>query len=135
MTKISVDTNILIFIHDKLNIEKREIAQQILSENPAISTQVISEYINTTRRLLPDFKKEDLLLQTAELFSECPVAKVTSATLVIAAELIKKYQFQIFDAVIVASGIESGCNVLYSEDMHHGLIVNKTLTIINPFKK
>lgn len=85
MTKISVDTNILIFIHDKLNIEKREIAQQILSENPAISTQVISEYINTTRRLLPDIKKEDLLLQTAELFSECPVAKVTSATLVIAA--------------------------------------------------
>jgi predicted nucleic acid-binding protein len=59
---------------------------------------------------------------------------VLPQTLLFAANLVKKYQFQLFDAVIVASAIEGNCDILYSEDMHHGLLVDKNLTIINPFK-
>ena len=44
-----------------------------------------------------------------------------------------KDKFQLFDAVIVASAIEGHCDILYSEDMHHSLVVDKSLTIINPF--
>jgi predicted nucleic acid-binding protein len=29
--------------------------------------------------------------------------------------------------------MEADCNILYSEDMQDGLIVEKTLTIVNPF--
>jgi predicted nucleic acid-binding protein len=45
----------------------------------------------------------------------------------------KKIQFQLFDAIIVAASLQAGCDILYSEDMHHGLIVNSSLTILNPF--
>jgi predicted nucleic acid-binding protein len=39
-----------------------------------------------------------------------------------------------FDAVIVACGLESGCDILYSEDMRHDLLVFDRLRIINPFE-
>jgi len=57
----------------------------------------------------------------------------TFETLKLAKKLIKKYNFQLFDSVVVASSLEANCSILYSEDMHNGLIVEKKLTIINPF--
>lgn len=65
---IAVDTNILIYLHEAFS-DKRKLAQEILSDKPNISSQVISEYFNVCRRLLP-ISKEDLLIQTAELFSD-----------------------------------------------------------------
>jgi len=47
--------------------------------------------------------------------------------------LMLRYDFQIFDAIIVASALESGCQVLYSEDMQHNMKINGQLTIVNPF--
>ena len=47
--------------------------------------------------------------------------------------LVQRYDFQLFDSVIVASVLEAECDILYSEDLHHGLIVEDKLTILNPF--
>jgi predicted nucleic acid-binding protein len=129
---VSVDTNILIYLYDDTNKLKRSKAKDILASNPKISAQVISEYLNTIRRLL-NLPKADILINAATAFSGCDIIQVTPITLLSAAVLTKQYHFQLFDAVIVASVLESGCNILYSEDMHHGLLVNKKLKIINPF--
>jgi predicted nucleic acid-binding protein len=43
------------------------------------------------------------------------------------------YQLQWFDSLIIASALEANCTVLYSEDMHHNLIVENKLRILNPF--
>jgi len=74
-----------------------------------------------------------LLQQASNLFADCTIVPVLPGTLALAAELVKKYHFQLFDAVIVAASKENDCAVLYSEDMQHGLVVEKSLTIINPF--
>ncbi len=47
--------------------------------------------------------------------------------------LIKKYDLQLFDAMIVSAALEAGCEILYTEDMHHQLLVEAKLRIINPF--
>ena len=130
--KVALDTNVLIYLHDNSDSHKRTIAQNLLADEPAISTQVISEYLNTTRRLL-NLSKEDLLTQTAKLFAGCTIMPVLPHTMLFAAELVKKYKFQLFDAIIVAVAIEERCDILYSEDMQHKLVVNKSLTIVNPF--
>jgi predicted nucleic acid-binding protein len=39
------------------------------------------------------------------------------------------------DLLIVATAIESGCSILYSEDMQHNQNIENKLVIINPFKK
>jgi predicted nucleic acid-binding protein len=38
-----------------------------------------------------------------------------------------------FDSIIVASALEAGCDILYSEDMQHGQVIEGRLTIQNPF--
>ena len=129
---IALDTNVLIYLHDSSNPDKRAIAKNLLADNPRIPSQVVSEYLNTTRRLL-SLSKEELLIQASGLFSGCTILPSLPDTLLFASSLVKKYQFQLFDAVIVAAAIEGHCNILYSEDMHHGLVVDKCLTITNPF--
>ena len=64
----------------------------------------------------------------------CQIQMVDMATLQIAERLILRYDFQLFDAIIVASALDSGCQVLYSEDMQHGMKIDKQLSIVNPFR-
>ena len=129
---IALDTNVLIYLHDNSDLNKRAIAKDLLSDDPFISSQVISEYLNVIRRLLP-LSKIELLTQASGLLAGCTIIPVLLTTLNLASILVKKYNFQLFDSVIVAAALEHDCTTLYSEDMHNGLIVEKRLTIINPF--
>jgi predicted nucleic acid-binding protein len=36
--------------------------------------------------------------------------------------------------MILATALENGCNIIYSEDMQNGQIIENQLTIINPFE-
>lgn len=128
----ALDTNVLIYLHDLSAPEKRAIASELLADLPAIPSQVISEYLNTCRRLL-NLPKAQLLKLSSELLIDCEIIPVTADTLAYAADLVLKYQFQLFDLVIIAASIEGKCEVLYSEDMQHQLVVDKSITIINPF--
>jgi predicted nucleic acid-binding protein len=112
-------------------LRKRAIAKNILSENPRISTQVISEFINVARRQL-QIPKAELIDYCAHLMKDCQIDSVSCSTLFAAGVLVKKYDFQIFDSIIVAAALEANCTLLYSEDMQHGLNVNG-MTIVNPF--
>ena len=47
--------------------------------------------------------------------------------------LAARYKFSFYDALIVAAALHAGCDTLYSEDMQHGLVFEKRLTIHNPF--
>ena len=47
--------------------------------------------------------------------------------------LAGRYSLSVYDAMIVAAALESGARTLYSEDMRHGLRVERALTIVNPF--
>ncbi len=58
--RIAADSNILLYLHDKSDKRKRDIAKNILSDNPKIPAQVISEFINVARRQL-DLHKAEIL--------------------------------------------------------------------------
>ncbi|MBM1674995.1 hypothetical protein JQV74_18730 [Sulfitobacter mediterraneus] len=47
--------------------------------------------------------------------------------------ITEKFQFSVYDAVIVAAALIAGCTTLWCEDMHDGLLVEEQLRIINPF--
>ena len=53
--------------------------------------------------------------------------------MVAASELREAYSLSYWDSLIVASALEAGATVLYSEDMHHDLWINARLRVINPF--
>jgi predicted nucleic acid-binding protein len=52
---------------------------------------------------------------------------------VAACQIAEKYHFSFYDSLIIAASLECDCNILYSEDMHHGQIIENKLKIVNPF--
>ena len=132
MSKIAVDTNVLIFLYDEANAIRKEIAERIVLQTPVISSQVVSEFLNVTKRLLK-IPKQDIVHKCIQLMENCLLENITLITIKNAEMLIGKYDFQLFDSLIVAAALQAGCTTLYSEDMQHGLVVEKSLTIINPF--
>jgi len=129
---IALDTNILVYCHSNDEIDKQETAMSLFALYPIISTQVLSEYINVVKRKLKLPKKEilDVCLQNIEM---CILQPVSLITLKYARYLIDRYDFQLFDSIIIASAIEANCHILYSEDLQNGLMVENRMKIINPF--
>ena len=37
------------------------------------------------------------------------------------------------DSLIIAAALAADCNILYTEDMQHGQVINGKLTLLNPF--
>jgi len=132
MTNIALDTNIVIYGHGFDGDAKMDVAIRLLYEKPVISAQVISEYLNVMKRISKKDKRE-LMEMCAEWLETCRIQPVTHSTVYRARHLIGRYDFQMFDGIIVASALEAGCDILYSADMQDGLIVDGTLKIANPY--
>jgi predicted nucleic acid-binding protein len=132
MNKIALDTNILIYSHEKNDLTKWNIAMDALDESPIISTQVISEYINAAKRIYK-ISKQDILELCMGNLEGCIIQSVSISTLKLAQYIINRYDLQIFDSIVIASALEAGCEILYSEDMQNGLLIEGKLKIINPF--
>ena len=130
--KIALDSNILVYLYDDDNEDKRKICELLIVDKPTISSQVISEFLNVTKRLLK-LPKIEILEKATKLFSKCEIKSMNQETLEKALFLINRYDFQLFDSLIVASSLQAGCTILYSEDMQHNLVVENQLRIINPF--
>jgi predicted nucleic acid-binding protein len=131
-TKFALDTNVLIYSHNQGDLFKQDIARNLIVRTPVISTQVLSEYINVLKRIT-SLPKKDLLNLCMKTIAHGDIYPVDMATLKIAEQIIRQYDLQIFDSIIVATAIEAGCDILYSEDMHHNLVINGHLKIVNPF--
>ncbi len=48
-------------------------------------------------------------------------------------DLRSRYPFSFWDGLIVASALSADAEVLYSEDMQNGLLIENSLKIVNPF--
>ena len=114
------------------NDYKRSIAQNLLLHQPFINAQVLTEVANVCKRRFKYTKDETLNLWT-DLMADCNFMPTNRTTFYSSASLVKKYNFQIFDSLIVSSALEANCNILYSEDMQNKMIVESKLTIVNPF--
>jgi predicted nucleic acid-binding protein len=132
MSRIALDSNILIYNHSLDYESKRIKARDFFNENPVVSSQVISEYLNVMKRNFKMDKQE--LMQLCSLWLEkCSIQPVILSTIKLAQNLISKYDFQIFDGIIIAAALEADCDIIYSEDMQNGQIIENILKIVNPF--
>ena len=133
--KVFIDTNILIYFYSKTEPEKRNIIKKILeNKNLVISTQVLNEFTNVLLRKFSVTQKEIKVL-LEELDKWCLIQIVDLNTIRLGLDISEKFKYSYFDSLIISSAIESNTNVLYSEDMHHGHLINNKLSILNPFKE
>ena len=49
-------------------------------------------------------------------------------------EIKNVYKYSFPDSLIVAAAVESGCDLLFSEDMHNEHVLENGLKILSPFK-
>lgn len=99
---------------------------------PIVSTQVINEVCSVLQRKAKF--NENQLKSIIQAFNDsCTVIELNYDILLLASDLRLRYNFSFWDGLIIASAIESGADTLYSEDMQDGLLVLKSLQIINPF--
>ena len=97
---------------------------------------MINEFINITSKKIsfpiPLNKQKEIIDLLNDIFI---IASLSLETTLSAIEIKNKYKYSFWDSLIISSAIENKCNILFSEDMQHGSIVESTLTIVNPFEK
>ena len=134
-----IDTNIVIYLFDKKNDEKRKIAEKLLKEalvtsNGIVSFQVIQEFCNAALRkfekplTISDCKKfiNKFLYPLCDIH---PILEIYDLAL----DIKEETGYSFYDSMILASAIYGKCKVLLSEDLQNGQII-KGVKIVNPFK-
>jgi predicted nucleic acid-binding protein len=132
MAREFLDTNILVYA---FTTDARAVtAEAIMARRCDISVQTLNEFANVAQRKLRMNWNE---INDALDAIKAVCGKVHGLDLEIherAVKLAERYGFSIFDALLIASALNANCSVFYSEDMHHGLIVEDQLQISNPFR-
>jgi len=52
-----------------------------------------------------------------------------------ALSLKERYGYSYYDCLMLASALDGNCQIIYTEDMSDGQIINDTLKIVNPFSE
>ena len=134
--KCFVDTNILVYAHDRAAGIKHQRAQSLIeklwsSGDGVLSTQVLQELcinvrrkssrplsVEETRRLIQDYSRWTVVINTAESVIE-------------ALDIESRYNISFWDALIVQAAASCGATVLYSEDLAHGQSYG-SVRVVNP---
>jgi predicted nucleic acid-binding protein len=129
-----IDSNIWLYaLIQSQDKRKHEIANKATrSENIFLSTQVINEVsVNLIKKA--SLNKKEIQDVIKGFYQFCTVLDFNEDILLRATELRDQHQLSFWDSLIVSSALSAKVNVLLSEDMQNGLIIENTLEIVNPF--
>jgi predicted nucleic acid-binding protein len=131
-----LDTNILVYakLQDENSKDKSNSAITLIGKintNPVTSVQVLNEFSS----VLIKHNVSDQIIKDVvqELIDNSVVISLSIELIQETWRIRDKYHFSYWDSMIVAAAIKSRCNILYSEDLQHGQVIDNRLEIINPF--
>ena len=126
------DTNVLVYAFSR--DPRAETARSLLETGAVIGVQCLNEFANVASTKLR-MSWDELDAGLAELRRLCDVVAPVDLDLhERGLAIARRYRLGIFDGLIVAAALEADCDVLWSEDMQDGLVVDGRLTIRNPFR-
>lgn len=137
--KYFLDTNILIYAHDRTCGAKHLLAKALVEQlwesgNGVLSTQVLQELcVNLRRKAGRPLSMPELRRLIREYCAWQVVANGPEAVLR-ALEIEERYKISFWDALIVQAADEAGASILYSEDLATGQRY-ATVRVVNPFAK
>ena len=125
------DSNVLLYLVST-EPSKAARAEALVDTGGTVSIQVLAEVANVARRKFQmTFQEIRELLLGIRL--ACSVHTPDIRTHELGLDLAERYRFSIYDSMLLASALEAGCRIFYSEDLHHGQRI-EGLTIRNPFR-
>jgi predicted nucleic acid-binding protein len=134
--KVFIDTNIFIYAYTKDDEQKNKIScdllrENVAKENIAISTQIINEFYSVMTKY--KYEHSQIKHYLEEIKIQVEVNSLSLETIDRCLLTKEKYCYSWWDSLVLASALESGCSILYSEDMQHGQVIENSLKITNPF--
>lgn len=130
--KLFLDTNVLLYALAQSD-RRTARAEQLLMAGGIISVQVLNEFASVARRKLRmPWREVKEALNSIRTLCPSPVP-VTVTTHDLALNIAERYKYEVYDALVIASALGAKCTVLHSEDLQHGQVIEKRLTIRNPF--
>lgn len=132
-----VDTNVLLYAHDRTDGVRQPIAAQLLEDlwrarDGVLSTQVLTEfYAVVTRKFDPPLPRREARA-LVDAYAAWPIVQVDAPLIVAASALEEQHSLSFWDALIVEAARRGGANRLLSEDLQHGRRI-AGLVIANPF--
>jgi predicted nucleic acid-binding protein len=134
--KYFVDTNILIYAHDRSTGVKHERARKLIETlwtngQGVLSTQVLQEVCVNLRRKAARPPSADELRSLIHDYMSWEIVVNTPEAVIQALEIEARYKTSFWDALILQAAEQAGATVLYSEDLadkqNYG-----TVRVVNP---
>ncbi len=132
-----VDTNVLVYAHDRSAGAKHRRARALLadlwdSQAGCLSIQVLQEfYVNITRKVARPLDPADARQIVADL-GHWHIHSPTVNAVLDAITLQQRHGLSFWDAMIVTSAIQLGCAIVWSEDLNAGQDYDGA-RVANPF--
>ena len=133
-----VDSNILIYAHDRTDAGKQAKAQEVVrrcweDRSGCVSMQVLQEfYVNLTRKVktpVPPSVARDLVAG----YSSWRVVLLVPEDLLDASRLEERFRLHFWDALILAAARKAKATLLFSEDLQHGQEIGGVM-VRNPLR-
>ena len=129
--EVFFDTNVVLYLLSA-DAAKADRAEHLMAAGGFISVQVLNEFTSVARRKLR-LSWPEIHEVLAQIRAICPVQAVTVETHEQALQIAERHGYSMYDSLIVAAALLADCTTLYSEDMQDGQVINRQLTIRNPF--
>lgn len=132
-----VDANVLVYAFDASAGRKQRAAQALLerlweSNTGCVSVQVLQEFfVTVTKKVAQPLPVEQAKARIGEL-KAWRVFAPTADDVLAAIDLHAEARVGFWDALIVLAAAESGCDVLWTEDLSDGQVM-RGVRVRNPF--
>ncbi|APB35041.1 Putative nucleic-acid-binding protein, contains pilt domain [Gloeomargarita lithophora Alchichica-D10] len=132
--KVILDTNLWVYLYSKDAIEKYEKVNTLFLssiESLIVSTQILGELYNVLlkKKFRTQAQAQEIITQ---LIAGFDVTEIFATQVIEAIRINARYGYSYWDSLIIATALQSNCNILYSEDMQHDQLIEGKLRIINP---
>ena len=117
-----IDTNVLVYLASA-DPDKAARAEEIVAGGGTISVQVLNELANVARRkmLLSWDETNELLATLRRLVAVVPVTLETHER---GLHMAERFRISVYDAMIVAAAAIAGSDVLWTEDLQDGAVLD-----------
>jgi len=139
--KVFIDTNVFVYAYlenpkkqedYEKHLKAKELLRSFTTENiVVISTQVCNEYYSALSK--NKIENHDIQSSLSSLVQKVNVASISKDTVLGSFAIKNRYSFSYWDSLILSSALENGCNIIYSEDMQDGQLIDGVLRVVNPF--
>jgi predicted nucleic acid-binding protein len=137
IVKPFVDTNVLLYAYDKAAGARHETARLLMRAlwqrgGGVLSTQVLQEfYVNVTRRI-PQPLSPVAARRLLDGYCSWQVQQPDCRLVLRASEVQERHRLSFWDALIIAAAARGGADVLLSEDLNAGQVI-EGVRVVNPF--